>query len=85
MLVLRWMRGRRAEFGGICMNCDQCQALMINNVFCHETRCPNAKKTWIPERGEWVRFVECFYCGCEVEEGETCCPEWNTTPEEEEY
>jgi hypothetical protein len=24
--------------------CNQCVALMINGVFCHETRCPNAKK-----------------------------------------
>lgn len=22
--------------------CDQCQALMINGVYCHETGCPNA-------------------------------------------
>jgi hypothetical protein len=24
--------------------CDQCVALMINGVFCHETGCPNKKK-----------------------------------------
>lgn len=23
------------------MTCDQCQATMINGVFCHETGCPN--------------------------------------------
>lgn len=54
------------------MNCDQCQMLSINGVPCHETGCPNARKTWIEERGEWVSFVECFYCGCEVEAGTAC-------------
>jgi hypothetical protein len=24
--------------------CDQCVALMINGVFCHETGCPNSRK-----------------------------------------
>ena len=24
--------------------CDQCVALMINGVYCHEIGCPNAKK-----------------------------------------
>lgn len=59
------------------MRCNQCEAAMINGVFCHETGCPNSRKTWIAERGEWVQFVECFYCGCDVEAGEycRCCPE----------
>ena len=26
------------------MHCDQCEAVMINGVFCHETGCPNAKR-----------------------------------------
>jgi hypothetical protein len=26
------------------MTCDQCQALYINGVFCHELGCPNSKK-----------------------------------------
>jgi hypothetical protein len=58
-------------------HCRECQVLIINGHFCHETGCPNAKKTWVPDRGEWVRFVECFYCGCDVEQGELCrcCPE----------
>jgi hypothetical protein len=54
------------EFG-----CDQCQMLSINGVACHETGCPNGKKTWIPERG-WVLFLKCFNCGCDVEAGEHC-------------
>lgn len=54
------------------MRCNQCEALMINGVFCHETGCPNSRKQWIPDREEWVRFVECRECGCEVELGECC-------------
>lgn len=26
------------------MSCNQCQALMVNGIYCHETGCPNAKK-----------------------------------------
>ncbi len=54
------------------MHCDQCEAAMINGVFCHETGCPNSKKTWVAERDAWVRFVACRECGCDVEEGEVC-------------
>ena len=54
------------------MKCNQCEALMINGVFCHETGCPNSKKTWVEERQEWVRFYECRICGDEVEKGEPC-------------
>ncbi len=54
------------------MTCDQCQMLSINGVPCHETGCPNSRSTWIEERGEWVRFVECFWCGCDVEQGTVC-------------
>ena len=28
------------------MHCDQCEALMINGVFCHETGCPNSGSRW---------------------------------------
>lgn len=54
------------------MKCDQCQMLSINGVACHETGCPNSRKTWDGERGEWIRFIECFECGCDVEEGTVC-------------
>jgi len=52
--------------------CDQCSAASINGVFCHETGCPNSRKTWDPERGQWIKYVTCFECGCEVEQGEVC-------------
>jgi hypothetical protein len=53
-------------------HCNQCAALVINGVFCHETGCPNSRKTWMQDDGEWVRFLECFECGCDVREGECC-------------
>ena len=34
--------------------CDQCAALGINGVFCHETGCPNVRKVWDGVAGEWV-------------------------------
>jgi hypothetical protein len=52
--------------------CDQCEAVMINGVFCHETGCPNSHKTYVPARDRWVKFVRCFECGFDVEIGETC-------------
>ena len=61
-------------FGKVFEGFTECEAARINGVFCHETGCPNQKKTW---RGEWVRFLTCFECGCDVEEGTYCgcCPE----------
>jgi hypothetical protein len=52
-------------------SCDQCTALMINGVFCHETGCPNSRKVY--RDGEWVKVYHCIECGCEVEDGEACC------------
>jgi hypothetical protein len=54
------------------MRCDQCEMLSINGVPCHETGCPNSRKTWIEERGEWVVFLDCFACGFPVESGTVC-------------
>ena len=54
------------------MHCNQCEMLSINGHACHETGCPNSRKTWVADRGEWVLFVECRECGCEVEAGESC-------------
>lgn len=54
------------------MHCDQCEMLSIQGVPCHETGCPNARKTWVPERQAWVLFVPCFECGFDVEAGEMC-------------
>ena len=57
------------------MSCDQCEAAMINGVFCHETGCPNSRKRFID--GEWVKVWKCFECGCETTD-ENCCvdEEW---------
>ena len=35
--------------------CDQCEAMMINGIYCHETGCPRATQT-----------AECFECGINV-------------------
>ena len=43
------------EANGWCrpdMRCNQCEALMINGLYCHEIGCPNWKKVKID--GEWV-------------------------------
>jgi hypothetical protein len=60
------------------VSCDQCQMLSINHVACHETGCPNAKKTWAADRKEWILFVECRECGCQVEDGTCNCHEANS-------
>lgn len=52
--------------------CDQCEALVINGVYCHETGCPNSRKTWDEDRQEWILYLECRECGCDVEEGTVC-------------
>lgn len=55
------------------MHCDQCNAAMIQGVFCHETGCPNSRKTWDPESECWRTGVACWQCGEIVFEGEVCC------------
>jgi hypothetical protein len=61
------------------MRCDQCEAAMINGIFCHETGCPNSRKLY--RYGAWIKIFECRECGCEVEKGTACdC----TEPVEEE-
>ena len=63
----------RSEFTklrGANNQCDSCEALMINGVYCHETGCPNTGKRL--EDGEWVAHYECRDCGFEVREGEAC-------------
>lgn len=37
-------------------SCNQCKALMIQGVFCHETGCPNKGKTKVD--GEWITEEE---------------------------
>ena len=64
------------------INCDQCQALMINGTFCHETGCPNQGAKWID--GEWVKFWECRECGDSIPVGDECnCYHGGTDQEEE--
>ncbi len=54
-------------------SCNQCSALVINGVFCHEHGCPNEHKKFDSDSGEWKSVIKCRECGCDVEEGETCC------------
>lgn len=54
------------------IKCDQCNPLMINKIFTHETGCSNEKKRWDTKESEWYNVYECDICGFEVKEGETC-------------
>lgn len=45
------------------LNCDNCEALMINGIFCHETGCPTGKATPL-----------CKECGnLLTDDNELCC------------
>lgn len=66
------------------MKCNQCEALMINGVFCHETGCPNMRSRFDEETGEWVRQYVCGECGEMVDDGDTCCQDLDEGEEEEE-
>jgi hypothetical protein len=55
------------------IRCDQCEACMINGVFCHETGCPNTHSRFDAESGEWVRQRKCFECGCTIDADDPCC------------
>lgn len=60
--------------GGLKMvRCDQCEALMINGIFCHETGCVNAHSRYDAESGEWIRQRKCFDCGFTVDQDDPCC------------
>lgn len=51
------------------MMCEQCEALTINEVHCHESGCPIAWKDY---------DEECKWCGRSFkpeEKGQTCCDE----------
>lgn len=54
------------------MQCDQCQLARIQGLVCHETGCPNSGKTWDADREAWIKYVECFECGFDVEQGTHC-------------
>lgn len=55
------------------MTCNQCQALMINGLFCHETGCPNARSRFDSETGDWIKQRKCFDCGCTCDIDDECC------------
>ena len=55
------------------IRCDQCEALMIQGIFCHEPGCPNSSARYDAESGEWIRQRKCFDCGCTVDIDEPCC------------
>lgn len=57
------------------IRCNQCEALMINGVFCHETGCPNTKARYDADSGEWIKQYKCFTCGCMADEDSNCCSE----------
>ena len=60
------------------MICDQCEAAMINFVFCHEIGCPNSSKRYDKESDTWISQYECFECGEMADDGEECC-DFSTT------
>ena len=64
------------------IRCDQCEAMMINGVFCHETGCPNTKSRYDVESDNWIRQRKCFDCGCQVDYDDPCCQREEETPEE---
>lgn len=63
--------------------CNQCEALMINGVFCHETGCPNVHSRYDADSDTWIRQRKCFECGCTVDADDLCCsaPFENDAPE----
>ena len=52
--------------------CDQCQVSMINGLFCHESGCINANKTYNHVERRWIEYIACSQCGYDVELGEVC-------------
>ena len=62
-------------------NCDSCESTYINGVFCHETGCPDAWKSY---------KKECKWCGCNFNPkdkyddfcSDSCLNAWYGGPEE---
>lgn len=54
------------------MRCNQCEAMMINGVFCHETGCPNAGSRYDAESDAWITQSRCRECGHKHDEGDEC-------------
>lgn len=58
------------------MKCNQCEAAMINGVYCHESGCPNQDKKYNAESESWESVFECSECGSEYDSAESageCC------------
>lgn len=55
------------------IHCTECSPSRINGFFCHEEGCPNDKKTFDHDTGEWHSTYKCFICGYDQKEGEICC------------
>ena len=53
--------------------CDQCEAAMVNGVFCHETGCPNTHKRYNKANDVWETMIKCPICGYDYPEGTECC------------
>ena len=58
------------------MKCDECDAAMINGVFCHETGCPNTRKRYDSSSDTWKTICICRECGGEYDpDNGPCCEE----------
>ncbi len=69
------------------MKCNQCNPVMINGVFCHESGCPNQGKKWNNDTQEFMTVYACQECGSEYfypESIESCCQPIEEEEEEEE-
>ena len=55
------------------VRCDQCEASMINGIFCHETGCPNTHARYDNNSDTWIKQRECRECGCTVDEDDPRC------------
>jgi len=72
-----------------CVTCDQCEILRINGTICHETGCPNERRTWNADACEWVRVYRCAECDSvhdDAADAAICCQEeyWADADEYEE-
>lgn len=68
------------------MKCNQCNACMINGVFCHELGCPNRGKKWNEETQNFETVYTCQECGFESFDSgsvESCCQPIDYDIEEE--
>lgn len=48
--------------------CDQCEPLMINGIFCHETGCPNINKIWDSLTETWIPEGEEYDCDLDLDD-----------------